>query len=135
MIFTRGNGDDSARDLVHIYIASPRIDLELLPLIEVQEVVTLVAAVVAAGAAITGAFVAARSAAKTRDWVGRDQWWQRFSWALEKAISPDHEESELGLQIMIALIDVPWAKEEDNEMAIAVADVITSRAPKRRTRR
>lgn len=100
-----------------------------------QSWVTLGAAIVAAVAAIVGAVIAARSATKARDWVGRDQWWQRFSWALEKAISPDHEESELGLQILIALIDVPWAKEEDNEMAVAVADVIMSRSPRRKGRR
>jgi len=56
--------------------------------------------------------------------VGRDQWWRRFSWAIEKSISKDRSESELGLSVLIALVDVPWAQTEDNEMAIAVADVI-----------
>lgn len=87
---------------------------------------TLGAALVAAIAAIAGAVIAGVNAAKARNWIGREQWWQRFSWAIEKSISKDHEESELGLSVLIALIDVPWAKAEDNEMAIAVADVITS---------
>jgi hypothetical protein len=86
---------------------------------------TLIAAVIAALAAVVGAVVAGVSAAKSRNWVGRDQWWQRFSWAIEKSISKDPSESELGLSVLIALIDVPWAKPEDNEMAVAVADVIT----------
>jgi hypothetical protein len=30
------------------------------------------------------------------------------------------------ITLVAALIDVPWAKEEDNEMAAAVADVIIS---------
>jgi hypothetical protein len=85
---------------------------------------TLGAAVVAALAAIAGTIVAAVGASKARDWVGRDQWWTRFSWALEKSVSKDFHESELGLSVLIALIDVPWAKREDNEMAIAVADVV-----------
>jgi hypothetical protein len=86
---------------------------------------TLIAAVIAALAAVVGAVVAGVSAAKSRTWVGRDQWWQRFSWAIEKSISKDPSESELGLSVLIALIDVPWAKPGDNEMAVAVADVIT----------
>lgn len=77
-------------------------------------------------AAIAGAIVGSASAAKGRDWEGRDQWWRRFSWALEKSISNDALESELGLSVLIALIDIPWAKREDNEMAIAVADVVVA---------
>ncbi len=88
--------------------------------------ITLGAALIAAAAAITAAIISGIGAAKARNWVGREQWWQRFSWAIEKSISSDHEESELGLSVLIALIDVPWAKDEDNEMAIAVADVIMS---------
>lgn len=85
---------------------------------------TLGAAVVGAIAAITAAVISGVSASKARQWVGRDQWWTRFSWALEKAVSSDTHESELGLSVLISLIDVPWAKEEDNEMALAVANVI-----------
>ena len=85
---------------------------------------TLIASVIAAAAGIAGIIVSAVSAAKAQQWVGRDQWWTRFSWALEKSVSDKPDESELGLSVLLALIDVPWAKSEDNEMALAVADVI-----------
>ncbi|WP_213816414.1 hypothetical protein [Glaciihabitans sp. dw_435] len=88
---------------------------------------TLAAAVVAALAAIVGVIVTGASAAKTQSWVGRDQWWQRFSWATEKAISNDDADSELGLSVLLSLINVPWAKREDNEMAITVARVVKVR--------
>ena len=96
--------------------------------IDLQSLATLIAASIAAFAAIVGAVVAVINAAKARQWVGRDQWWQRFSWAIEKSISHDKHESELGLSVLIAIIDVPWAKKEDNEMAVAVADLIASRS-------
>lgn len=94
---------------------------------------TLVAAAIAALAAITAAIIGGVNASKSRQWVGRDQWWTRFSWAIEKSISSSPRESELGLSVLIALIDVPWAKDEDNEMAMAVADAIqTHSAPSRK---
>ena len=98
-----------------------------------QGLATLIAAAIAALAAIIGAIIGGINASKSRQWVGRDQWWTRFSWAIEKSISANPQESELGLSVLIALIDVPWAKDEDNEMAMAVADVIqTHSAPKKR---
>ena len=99
----------------------------------IQSWATLIAAAIAAVAAITGAVIAGVNASKSRQWVGRDQWWTRFSWAIEKSISTHPRESELGLSVLIALIDVPWAKVEDNEMALAVADLIeTHSAPAKR---
>jgi len=52
------------------------------------------------------------------------QWWGRFTWACEKAVSKEPGESEMGLSVLSALIDAPWARDEDNEMAIGVANVI-----------
>lgn len=99
----------------------------------IQSWATLFAAAIAAAAAITAAIIGGINASKARQWVGRDQWWTRFSWAIEKSISANPQESELGLSVLIALIDVPWARNEDNEMALAVADVIqTHSAPKKR---
>ena len=80
-----------------------------------QAWVTLFAAIIAAGAAIVAAIIGGVNASKSRQWVGRDQWWRRFSWAIDKSISVNPRESELGLSVLIALIDVPWAKNEDNE--------------------
>lgn len=85
---------------------------------------TLAAAVIAALAAIVAAIIGAVSANRAQQWVGREQWWTRFSWSLEKATSSNPDESELGLSVLLALLDAPWAKPEDNEMAFAVAGVI-----------
>ena len=54
------------------------------------------------------------------------QWWDRFTWACEKAVSTTPGESEMGLSVLTALIDTPWARDEDNEMALGVANVINS---------
>lgn len=61
-----------------------------------------------------------------REFTGREQWWTRFSWAMEKAMSAQPREYEMGLGVLIALIGVSWASEEDNEMALAIADMIVS---------
>ncbi|GAB2467143.1 hypothetical protein GCM10027029_31860 [Conyzicola lurida] len=75
-----------------------------------ESVATLVAAVIAAAGAVTAAVIGAVNASKARQWVGRDQWWTRFSWAIGLAISRNPRESELGLSVLISLIDVPWAR-------------------------
>lgn len=61
---------------------------------------------------------------QSQDADDRAQWWVRFTWACEKAVSTKRGESEMGLSVLTALIDAPWAREEDNEMAIGVANVI-----------
>jgi hypothetical protein len=54
----------------------------------------------------------------------RSQWWVRFTWACEKAVSTEPGEAEMGLSVLQALISAPWARNEDNEMAIGIANVI-----------
>lgn len=52
------------------------------------------------------------------------RWWDRFAWACEKAVSTTPGESEMGLSVLKTLIDAPWARDEDNEMAIDVFNAI-----------
>jgi hypothetical protein len=82
-------------------------------------------AVIGAGAA---AWIAFHNSRRDRDQKqvaeDRTQWWVRFAWACEKAVSTKPGESEMGLSVLQALIDAPWARDEDNEMAIGVANVI-----------
>ncbi|MCR2799486.1 hypothetical protein QNO21_10145 [Microbacterium sp. zg-Y818] len=56
----------------------------------------------------------------------RTTWWGRFTWGCEKAVSTKHGESEMGLSVLKALLDAPWAREEDNVMVVDVANVIFS---------
>lgn len=82
-------------------------------------------AVVGASVAAAIAFHNSRSdRSQKRDADDLAQWWGRFTWACEKAVSTKRGESEMGLSVLTALIDAPWAREEDNEMAIGVANVI-----------
>jgi hypothetical protein len=53
-----------------------------------------------------------------------EQWWGRFSWACERAVSTTPGESELGLEVLNSLIDAPWTRDEDNEMVLEVANAI-----------
>lgn len=82
-------------------------------------------AVVGASIAAGIAFYNSRSDRKQKqDADALAQWWGRFTWACEKAVSTKRGESEMGLSVLAALIDAPWARDEDNEMAIGVANVI-----------
>lgn len=54
------------------------------------------------------------------------RWWDRFTWAAEKAISKNPGESELGLSVLTELLDAPWVRDEDNEMALVVSNVIAA---------
>lgn len=91
---------------------------------QIQGWFTLGAAGIAALTATCAAVLSAVSSWRSRQWTGREQWWTRFSWAIEKAVSREQAESELGLSVLLALIDVRWARREDNEMALAVADLV-----------
>lgn len=80
----------------------------------------------ATGAAAAGvaAVLSGFNAHRSRVWIGREQWWARFTWACEKAVSTVAQESEVGLSTLRALITAPWAPTEDDELAIAVSMLI-----------
>lgn len=82
-------------------------------------------AVIGASIAAAIAFYNSRSDRRQKqDADALAQWWGRFTWACEKAVSTKRGESEMGLSVLTALIDAAWARDEDNEMAIGVANVI-----------
>ncbi|MDD9207032.1 hypothetical protein PU560_11220, partial [Georgenia sp. 10Sc9-8] len=102
---------------------------------------TVVAAVIAAVAAITAAVMSAVSArrsrvqtrhleqvadARYREYTGREHWWTRFSWALEKATATNVRDVELGLLIIKRLLSARWATPEDARMGLATLDMIES---------
>jgi hypothetical protein len=91
-------------------------------------------AVVGAGIASSIAFHNSQSDREQRheaDDLAR--WWGRFAWACEKAVSTKRGESEMGLSVLTTLIDAPWARDEDNGMAIDVFNVINeAMAPEQR---
>lgn len=82
-------------------------------------------AVVGAGVASFIAFHNSRSdREQKRDSDELARWWDRFAWACEKAVSELPGESVMGLTVLTTLIDAPWARDEDSEMAISVSNVI-----------
>lgn len=90
---------------------------------------TLWAAVIGGIFAFAAAVLAAVNAYQSRQWVRREQYWTRFSWACEKSVSQVPGESEMGLAVLDALLDAPWTKDEDNEMALGVINVIVAYEP------
>jgi hypothetical protein len=113
--------------------------MQQLAIFPVAATATLFAAWIAAGAATLSLLVTAVTAwlaqrqarrldaisdRRFREFAGRDQWWTRFSWALERSTSPESQVSDLALKVLISLIGVPWASIEDNEMAYAAAALI-----------
>lgn len=97
--------------------------------------VTLLAASIAAAAAVVAAVLAAVSAARGRSWTRRDQWWQHAQWAIEKALSSNAQESEVGLAVLTKLVRLRWAQPEDNEIALVVADLISDRPNRSKRKR
>lgn len=93
----------------------------------VQGAATLWAAVIAGGAAILSAVLSAIAAHGSGRWTQREQWWQRFAWACERSTNPDPGQSEVGISVLTALISVPWASDDDSEMAVAVGNAIVTR--------
>ena len=108
---------------------------------DAEAIATVVAAVIAALAAIAAAFTSAVSArrsrvqtqhleqvadARYREYTGREHWWTRFSWALEKATATDVRDVELGLLVIKGLLSARWATPEDARMALAILDMIES---------
>ncbi len=87
---------------------------------------TVVAACIAAGSATAAAVVSGINASRIRRFARREQWWARFSWAMERAISAEQRENELGLSVLNALIEVPWVTSEDSRMAVVIVDSLSS---------
>jgi uncharacterized protein (DUF4213/DUF364 family) len=75
----------------------------------------------------------------TRNFTSREQSWTRWSWTIEKALSDDPSEREMGLAMMDALSDMPWLTEDDERIALAVAQAVLTRnqrdEPRARKRR
>lgn len=89
-----------------------------------QATVTLVAAAIGGVAAVVAAILGVVNASRARAWTGREQWWIRFTWACEKALSRETDEVDLGLQVLKTLVKGPWANAGDNEMAVALGAVL-----------
>jgi hypothetical protein len=81
-------------------------------------------------AAITGG-IAWRNSAKDRNQrelaEQRSQWWDRFTWATEKAIDP--ATSTVGSKVLDALVVPSLATAEDARMAIEISEIIDPPAP------
>lgn len=88
---------------------------------------TLLAASIAAAAAITGTIAAWLVAARTRAETRRQQWWGRFTWAIEKTLSPDIHTARLGAVVLGRLFLSDWATPADNEMGYTVAAFLADR--------
>jgi len=67
----------------------------------------------------------------------RALWWGQFTWAVERAVDTEPGESELGLLMLMRLIESDLTNSSDNEIVLAVVDVVTDtkQEPKRRNRR
>jgi hypothetical protein len=100
-----------------------------------QATATLVAAIIAGVGALIAASVGLINASRSLAQVRREQWWQQFQWGIEKALSHDSDESNVGLAVLNKLVQRKEAREEDNEIALVVADLVTDRTSRQRRRR
>jgi len=100
-----------------------------------QTTATLVAAIIAGVGALIAAGVGLINASRSLAQVRREQWWQQFQWGIEKALKHDSDESNVGLAVLNTLVQRKEAREEDNEIALVVADLVTDRTSRQRRRR
>lgn len=92
-----------------------------------QATATLIAATIAGTAAVAAAVLGVVNASRNLRQLRREQWWQQFQWAIEKALSHDTDESNVGVAVMNKLVQRKEARKEDNEIALVVADLVTDR--------
>jgi hypothetical protein len=97
------------------------------PVSGAQATATLVAAIIAGVGALIAAGVGLINASRSLAQVRREQWWQQFQRGIEKALSHDSDESDVGLAVLNKLVQRKEAREEDNEIALVVADLVTDR--------
>lgn len=102
------------------------------PASSAQATATLVAAIIAGVGALVAAGVGLINASRSLAQVRREQWWQQFQWGIEKALSHDSDESNVGLAVLNKLVQRKEAREEDNEIALVVADLVTDRTSRQR---
>lgn len=70
----------------------------------VQATATLAAAAIAAAAALIVALISVVNTSRSLNQSRRDQWWQQFQWAIEKALSHDQDESDVGSAVMTQFV-------------------------------
>lgn len=102
------------------------------PASSAQATATLIAASIAGVGALVAAAVGLINASRSLAQVRREQWWQQFQWGIEKALSHDTDESDVGLAVLNKLVQRSEAREEDNEIALVVADLVTDRTSRQR---
>lgn len=93
----------------------------------VQATATLTAAIIAAVVALVVAVISVINTSRSLKQSRRDQWWQQFQWAIEKALSHDQDESDVGSAVMDQLVKRKEATGADNEIALTVADLLVER--------
>lgn len=106
-----------------------------------QATATVVAVGVAALAAIAGIVIGVVNADRARvqaeridsandrrmrEFESRDQWWSRFTWAMERAVEPEPHQNRLGLAALACLLELGWVAREDNEMALRMYDLLAA---------
>lgn len=69
----------------------------------------------------------AQQADRERQFKGREQWWERFTWAASEANSVEEERKIVAATVLSSLAESPWANNEDKLLvAQAFFDIITS---------
>lgn len=90
-------------------------------------VAALIAGVVGLAAIVVTVIDGISTRRVTKNFTAREQSWTRWSWTIEKTLSDTPAEREMGLAMMDALSDMPWLTEDDERIALAVAQAVIAR--------
>jgi hypothetical protein len=52
-----------------------------------------------------------------REYTGRDQWWSRFTWALNEFNSDSENRRQIGLLVIGSLVEARWVNDDDVRLA------------------
>jgi len=98
---------------------------------DVETTATFVAAVIGAVVAVASIVTTMVEGRATRRRVAldshRDQWWARWSWIAEKALSQHPAEEQAAMVMLDALTELPWRTRDDMHVALAVSRARTRR--------
>lgn len=92
---------------------------------------TFAAAVLAAAVAlvsvVTTVIDGAVSRRRASEAAHREQWWDRWSFTVDRALSVDPAQRRIGSTLLRVLVETPSATSDDRRMANAVAEALRDR--------
>lgn len=77
--------------------------------------------------------LAEKQAQREKDFYGREQWWERFTWVLGEYYSPEELRRVVAVRLFEELEESSWASDEDRKLILAVLSETSKEARREAT--